>query len=35
MEEGDVTEEDEDDEDGIRFVALESGFESKETVLNW
>ena len=27
--------EDEDDEDGIRFVTLESRFESKETVLNW
>ena len=35
MEEGDVTKEDEDDEDGICFVSLESGFESKETVLNW
>ena len=35
MEEGDVTEEDEDDEDGIRFVTLESLFENKETVLNW
>ena len=35
MEEGDVTEEGEDDEDGIRFVTLESPFESKETVLNW
>ena len=35
MEEGDVTEEDEDDEDAIRFVTLESRFESKETVLNW
>ena len=35
MEEGDVTEEDEDDEDGIRFVILESRFESNETVLNW
>ena len=35
--EGDVTEEDEDDEDGngIRFVTLESRFENKETVLNW
>ena len=33
MEEGDVTEEDEDDEDGIRFVSLESRFENKETVL--
>ena len=35
MEEGDVTEEDEDDEDGIRFVTLEFRFKSKETVLNW
>ena len=39
MEERDVTEngaeEDEDDEDGIVFVTLESRFESKETVLNW
>ena len=35
MEEGDVTEEDEDNEDGIRFVTLEFRFESKETVLNW
>ena len=35
MEEGDVSEEDEDDEDGIGFVTLESRFESKETVLNW
>ena len=34
MEEGDVTEEDEDDEDGIRFLTLESRFENKETVLN-
>ena len=33
MEEEDVTEEDEDDEDGIRFVTLESRFENKETVL--
>ena len=33
MEEGDVTEEDEDYEDGIRFVTLESRFENKETVL--
>ena len=32
--EGDVTEEDKDDEDGIRFVTLESRFENKETVLN-
>ena len=31
--EGDVTEEV--DEDGIRFVTLESRFENKETVLNW
>ena len=35
MEEGEVTEVDEDDEDGIRFVTLESHFENKETVLNW
>ena len=35
VEEGDVTEEDEDDEDGIRFVTLESRFENKETVLKW
>ena len=35
VEEGDVTEEDEDDEDGILFVTLESRFESKETVQNW
>ena len=35
MEEGDVTEEDKDDDDGIRSVTLESRFESKETVLNW
>ena len=33
MEEGDVTKEDEDDEDGIRFVTLESRFERRETVL--
>ena len=33
--EGDVTEEDEDDEDSIRFVTLEPRFENKETVLNW
>ena len=33
--EGDVTEEDKDDENGIRFVTLESRFENKETVLNW
>ena len=25
----------EDEEDGIRFVTLESRFESKETVLSW
>ena len=30
-----MTEVDEDDEDGILFVTLESRFESKETVLNW
>ena len=30
-----MTEEDENDEDGIGFVTLESRFESKETVLNW
>ena len=35
VEEGDVTEEDEDEEDGIRFVTLESRFENKDTVLNW
>ena len=35
VEEGDVTEEDEDDEDGIRFVTSESLFENEETVLNW
>ena len=35
VEEGDVTEEEEDDEDGIHFVTLESRFENKETVLNW
>ena len=34
MEEGDLTEEDEDDEDGIRFVTLESRFQNKEPVLN-
>ena len=35
VEEGDVTEEDEYDEDGTRFVTLEYRFENKETVLNW
>ena len=35
MEEGDTTEEAEDNEDGIRFVTLESRFENKKTVLNW
>ena len=35
VEEGDVTEEDEDDEDGVCFVTLQSRFENKETVLNW
>ena len=34
VEEGDVTEETEDDEDGIRLVTLESPFENEETVLN-
>ena len=29
-----MTEEDEDDEDCLRFVTLESRFENKETVLN-
>ena len=33
-EEGDMTEEDEDDQDGICFASLESWFENKETVLN-
>ena len=28
-------EEDDDDEDDICFVTLESRFENKETVLNW
>ena len=35
VEEGDLTEEDEGDEDDIRFVTLECRFENKETVLNW
>ena len=35
VEEGDVTEEDGDDEDGIRFVILESRFENRETDFNW
>ena len=35
IEEGDLTQEDEDDKDGIRFVNLESRFENKETGLNW
>ena len=35
VEEGDMMEEDEDDEDGIRFTTLEFRFENKETVLNW
>ena len=35
MKEGDVTEEDEEDEDGIRFATLESRFENKKTGLNW
>ena len=33
--EGDVTEKDEDDEDGKRFVTLKSRLENKEAVLNW
>ena len=33
--EEDVTEKDEDDEDGISLVTLESLFKNKETVLNW
>ena len=33
MEEGDVTEEDEDDEDGICFVTIESRLENKENSL--
>ena len=32
MDEVDLTEEDEDHEDGIRFATLESRFENKETV---
>ena len=35
MEEGDVTEEDEDDEDGICFGTLISRFENKGAVFNW
>ena len=35
MEEGDLTEEDKGDEDGIHFVTLGSRFDNKETVLNW
>ena len=34
MEEGDVTERDKDDENGIRLT-VESRFENKKTVLNW
>ena len=30
-----LTEEDEDDEDDIRIMTLESQFENKETVLDW
>ena len=30
-----IEEEDEDDEDGIRFAVLESRFENQETVSNW
>ena len=32
---GDEIEDDEDDEDGIRFTVLESRFENQETVSNW
>ena len=35
VEEGDVTEEDEDDEDGLCFATLQSRFENNETVFNW
>ena len=35
MEEGDVTEEDEDDEDGICFATVEFCYLNKETVFNW
>ena len=35
MEERDATVEDEDDEDGIRFVTVESRFLNKEAVFNW
>ena len=35
VEEGDVTEEHEEDKDGIRFATLESQFKIKETGLNW
>ena len=35
MEEGAVTEKDEDDEDGIRFVTSQPLFQNGETVLNW
>ena len=30
-----MTDENEDDEDGIRFTIVESRFENKETVCNW
>ena len=30
-----MTDENEDDEDGIRFATVESRFENKETVCNW
>lgn len=30
-----IEEDDEDDEDGIRFTVLESRFENQETVSNW
>ena len=34
MEEGDVTEEDEDDEDGINIATLESRVDNNETIFN-
>ena len=35
MDEGDVTEVDEDDEDGLCFATLQSRFENMERVFNW
>ena len=35
MDEGDVTEVDEHDEDGLCFATLQSRFENMETVFNW